>query len=200
MTKNSFHQVFVKAVLVILSYCLVNPVFAEQSPSLTEILSRDYIGELPAQSTQYDFLIGEWDVDVKAFKKDGSVESEMKGIWYAKYLHGKRVLFDDVVLFGENNKLHPGFPSLRTYSPKLGKWVSMHMAPLATQAMCRNIGEWKNNEMHINSVCYKANNEVQGYSRIRFYNITQDSFDYTWEESKDNKNWWLYVTFAGQRR
>lgn len=192
--------------LMLAAYVLIaKQTFAAKSAPVTkeplsEILKRDYIGEIPKGSSQYDFFIGEWDVDVQTFKKDGSKDQSLKGIWYAKYLHDKRVLFDDVVFFGEEGKLYPGYPSLRTFSEKTGKWNSMHMAPLATQAMCRNIGEWKNNEMHIDSVCYKQDNTVQSYSRVRFYNITESNFDYTWEDSKNGTDWWLYVTFKGTRR
>ena len=174
--------------------------FAAGKEPLSEILERDYIGEVPAGSSEYDFFVGEWDVKAVTHKKDGTVDQELNGIWYAKYLHGKRVLFDDVVFFAEEGKLHPGYPSLRTYSEKTGKWNSMHMAPLAPQAMCTNIGEWKNNEMHIDSTCYKQDNTFQSYSRVRFYNITETSWDYTWEDSKDGENWTLYVTFQGTRR
>lgn len=193
-------NVIIVILFAILGISFGLPLLAKNAESLEQVLKREYVGNVPTESSQYDFLVGEWDVKVKVFKENGSVDSEMQGVWWAKYLHGKRVLMDDVVLFADDNKLHPGYPSLRTYSPKLGKWMSMHMAPLATQAMCRNIGEWKSGETHINSVCFKADNSVQGYSRIKFYNITAKTFDYTWEESKDNQNWRLYVTFEGKRR
>lgn len=167
---------------------------------LTEILKNDYVGEVPAESSQYDFFVGEWDVLITQYNRDGEVIDTGKGVWWAKYIHDKRVLFDDIVTFDGKGKLYPGYPSLRTYSPKLGKWVSMHMAPLATQALCSNIGTWENNEMRIDAVCRKSDGVIQNYSRVRFYNITDNSFDYTWEDSKDNKNWTLYVTFEGQRR
>lgn len=167
---------------------------------LDEILQRDYVGELPAESHQYDFLIGEWDIEVTSYDKDGKASEPMKGIWWSKYLHGGRVFFDDVVLFDGGGKLYPGFPSLRTYSPKLGGWVSMHMSPLATQALCSNVGTWKNGEMHINSKCLRDDGSVQSYSRIRFYNITNTYFDYKWEESTDGATWRTYATFIGNRR
>jgi len=165
---------------------------------LTEILKSEYVGEVPVESSQYDFFIGEWDVLVTEYSKEGEVKDTAKGVWWAKYIHDKRVLLDDIVIFDGKGKLYPGYPSLRTYSPKLGKWMSMHMAPLATQASCRNIGTWKNNEMHIDSTCQQTKGEK--YSRVRFYNITENSFDYTWEDSTDKENWILYVTFEGQRR
>ncbi len=165
---------------------------------LTEILKSDYVGEVPKESSQYDFFIGEWDIVLNEYDKQGKIKDTAKGIWWAKYLHNKRVLYDDLVIFDGKGKLYPGYPSLRTYSPKLGKWMSMHMAPLATQASCRNIGTWKNNEMHIDATCQKTKGVM--YSRVRFYNITEDSFDYTWEDSQDKENWTLYVTFEGQRR
>lgn len=167
---------------------------------LEDILKREYVGELPPESSQYDFLIGEWDIKVVSYDKDGNASEPMKGIWWSKYLHGGRVLFDDVVLFDGEGKLHPGFPSLRTYSPKLGAWVSQHMAPLATQALCSNVGTWENGEMHINSKCLRTDGTVQHYSRIRFYNITDSYFDYTWEDSKDGENFRTYATFVGKRR
>lgn len=167
---------------------------------LKEILAKEYIGELPEGSKQYDFMIGEWDVVVEEYDNNGKVVDTAEGIWYAKYLHGGRVFFDDVVLFGPNDKLLPGFPSLRTYDPKKGKWYSMHMAPLVDNAMCRNEGSWENGEMIIRSYCLNRDHSIQGYSKIRFYNITKDSFDYTWHNSPDNEDWTLYVTFKAKRR
>lgn len=167
---------------------------------LNDILKHDYVGELPPESSQYDFLIGEWDIEVTSYDNEGKASEPMKGVWWSKYLHGGRVFFDDVILFDGNGKLYPGFPSLRTYSPKLGGWVSMHMSPLATQALCSNVGKWTEGEMHINSKCLRDNGSVQSYSRIRFYNITENHFDYIWEESKDGKAWAKYATFVGTRR
>jgi len=167
---------------------------------LSDILKQEYVGETPQQSSQYDFFIGEWDIFLTEYDKSGKVKDTAKGVWWAKYIHDKRVVYDDVVLFDGKGKLHAGYPSLRTFSKKLGKWVSMHMAPLATQALCSNVGTWENNEMRIDAVCRKTDGTIQGYSRVRFYNITDNSFDYTWEDSQDQKNWTLYVTFEGKRR
>ena len=82
-------------------------------------LKLEYTGEVPSESSQYDFFIGEWDVVVKEHNKEGQVVDSAKGVWWAKYLHDKRVVFDDVVFSDGHGKIQPGFPSLRTYSPKL---------------------------------------------------------------------------------
>ena len=200
MTKNEFLKIVLLSVFISFSSNAWSYTSDISNISLDEVLAMEYEGDVPDESSQYDFLIGEWDIELISYNEDGSKNSPLKGLWWAKYLHGKRVLFDDVVIFGESGKLLAGYPSLRTFSKKLGKWVSMHMAPLETQALCSNVGTWKNEEMHMRSVCRKTSGEIQGYSKIRFYDITEDSFLYTWHESKDNENWRLYVTFEGKRR
>ena len=188
------------AIYSIMSLSNVTVAESFSSKSLEEILELEYTGEVPKESSQYDFFIGEWDVVVKEHDKDGKVIDSAVGVWWAKYLHNKRVVFDDVVFSDGKGKIQPGYPSLRTYSPKLEKWVSMHMAPLSTQALCSNIGTSIDGEMHINAVCRKSDGTIQDYSRIRFYNITYNSWDYTWESSQDNKNWRLFYTFEAKRR
>lgn len=173
---------------------------AQDFINFEETLNRDYLGEIPEGSSQYDFFIGEWDITVKEYNKEGELVDTAEGLWYAKYLHGGRVVFDDVVIFGEEGKMYPGFPSLRTYAPKIDKWISMHMAPLSDNASCRNLGTWANNEMNIDATCKRPDGTVSAYSKVRFYNITEDSIDYTWHDSKDGENWWLYVTFEFKRR
>jgi len=202
-TSVSLRQKTLSALLIVgLTLFSSNYVTANEMSQkpLSEILKSNYVGEVPAESSQYDFFVGEWNVSVKVHNKAGKVVDSGNGVWWAKYLHGKRILFDDVVFFDVDNKISTGYPSLRTFSTKLGKWQSMHMAPLMTQAVCSNVGTWENNEMHIQSTCRKQDGTLQGYSKVRFYNITEDSWDYTWHESKDNRNFWLYINFEGERR
>lgn len=187
----------------ITALCLTAPqVSAHEfsSSTLEDVLKMEYAGERPKESTQYDFFIGEWDVTVYQYDDKGEIVDSADGVWFVKYLHDKRVIFDDVVFSDGKGKLQPGYPSLRTYSPKLGKWMSYHMAPLATQASCTNLGTWKNNEMHIESTCKRLDGTVQGYSKVRFYNIKDNSWDYTWESSKDKQNWSMTYTFKAQRK
>ncbi len=201
-SKNIRNTAFAVTSSIVSIMAFTNVALAEDfsSKSLDEILKLEYTGKVPEESSQYDFFIGEWDVIVKEHDKDGKVIDSAEGVWWAKYMHGKRVLFDDVVFSDGNGKIQPGYPSLRTYSVKKGKWYSMHMAPLSSQAICSNIGTWKNGEMHIDAICKKSDGTVQAYSKVRFYNITDNSWDYTWEDSQDKKNWTMRYTFEGKRR
>jgi len=161
-----------------------------------------YTTNLPEESHQYDFMVGDWDISTTGYDSKGNITGTGKGLWWAELKHDGRVLYENAVMFNEDGTLEANMPAMRTYSPKQGHWTSRHMFPLggSDKSVCDNVGVWQNNEMHLNSTCLKLDGGVEDYARIRFFDIKNDSFSYTWESTKDKINWTTHALIKAKRR
>ena len=158
-----------------------------------------YTGDIPTESNQYNFLLGEWNIAKKHYNANGEQINKQIGTWSAKSLHGGRAVHDDQVFIDTKGQYTPGIQSLRTYSTKLGKWDSLHVQPLKDTGLCINNQNWLAKKMVGISTCMNRNGKVIRYSKTQFYNITDDSFSYIEERSKDNKNWLLFTRIDAKR-
>jgi len=161
-----------------------------------------YVGQLPEESHQYDFMIGDWDIATTGFDVKGNITGTGKGIWWAEHMHGGRVVYENAVMINDDGTLEANMPAMRTYVPELDSWRSRHMFPLggSDNYVCENVGKWKQGVMNLDSDCIRLNGELVDHARIRFFDIDQDNFSYTWESSKDSINWTKHVLIKASRR
>jgi len=162
----------------------------------------NYAGQLPEGSQQYNFMIGDWDITTTGFDAKGNITGTGKGIWWAEHMHGGRVVYENAVMINDDGSLEANMPAMRTYVPELDSWRSRHMFPLggSDNYVCENVGKFKQGIMNLDSDCFKLTGELVDHARIRFFDIEQDSFSYTWESSKDNLNWTKHVLIHASRR
>ena len=158
-----------------------------------------YSGDIPKESHQYDFLIGNWNIVKTLYDIDGELPDKQVGKWWAKPLHGGRAIHDDRVYVNDNEQQIPDIQSLRTYSPKLKKWNSLHVQPLKDTGLCVSNQTWLTNEMVGLTTCVNHQGEALHYTKTHFKNITDNSFTYTEELSKDNENWTLISNIQAER-
>lgn len=146
----------------------------------------------PAEaSLQFDFLIGEWDIEGCRRLPDGS-EQRYTGRWHAKYLHGKRMIIDDFAVFSPAGDEISAFITLRTYCPGTKRWEMAGMGAFQPAVKGEWFGEKSGDEMHLHAKGPAPNGDVVN-NRIRFYEIEDDRFKWESQMSFDGGEHWARV-------
>jgi hypothetical protein len=139
-----------------------------------------YIKEPEAESKQFDFLIGDWDVDAIRYKEDGSPLFKYKASWSAMRLNGGRMIMDDYKALGPTGQPVSSFVTLRTYSEVTNRWELVGLQALQPAMPSEWHGVAKDGEMFLDATARTpAGDTVK--TKIRFFNIATDSF--SWESS-----------------
>ena len=102
-----------------------------------------------AESLQFEFLIGDWDVKGMRYKPDGSVLLEYKARWSAHYLNGKRMIIDDFKTYSPSGQEVSSYVTLRTYSEVTGRWEMAGLSALQPAMNGEWFGLWKDGEMRL---------------------------------------------------
>jgi hypothetical protein len=159
----------------------------QQAPQIPPEVLR-YIKEPVAESKQFDFLIGNWNVDGARFKEDGTPLLKYKAPWSAVHLNGGRMVMDDFKALGPNGQPVSSFVTLRTYSEVTNRWELAGLQAVSPAMPSEWYGVAKDGEMLLDATAKTPNGEVK--NRIRFFNITANSF--SWESSMSfdqGKSW-----------
>lgn len=100
-----------------------NPMSVQQpqSPQVPPDILR-YIKGPASEAKQFDFLIGEWDVEATRYNEDGSPLLNYKALWSATHLNEGRMVMDDFKALGPNGQPVSSFVTLRTYSEATNRW------------------------------------------------------------------------------
>jgi hypothetical protein len=155
-----------------------------------------YLRGAPPESRQFDFLIGDWDVAATRYKEDGSPLMHYKASWSAKHLNEGRMVIDDFKAHLPTGQDISSFVTLRTYSEATQRWELAGLPALQPAAIAQWRGAWKDGEMLLDAI----GKDMAGASiqnKIRFFNITKDSFDWVSNNSHDNGKTW--IKFASLR-
>jgi hypothetical protein len=148
-----------------------------------------YIKDPVAESKQFDFLIGDWNVDGTRYKEDGTPLLEYKALWNAVHLNGGRMVMDDFKALGPAGQPVSSFVTLRTYSEVTHRWEFVGLQALSPAMLSEWYGVAKDGEMLLDATTKTpAGDTVK--TRIRFFNIAAESF--SWESSMSmdqGKNW-----------
>jgi hypothetical protein len=137
-----------------------------------------YIKDPVAESKQFDFLIGDWNVDGIRFKEDGTPLLQYKALWNAVHLNGGRMIMDDFKALGPTGQPVSSFVTLRTYSEITNRWELAGLQALQPSMPSEWHGVAKDGQMLLDaSARTPAGDMVK--TRIRFFNMAADSF--SWE-------------------
>jgi hypothetical protein len=139
-----------------------------------------YLKGASPESRQFDFLIGEWDVDATRFKEDGTVLMQYKARWSAQYLNEGRMVMDDFKAVLPTGQAISSYVTLRTYSELTQRWEMAGLAALQPAVSADWYGEWMNGEMQIDAVA-KGPDGKPFRNKIRFFNIEVTGF--TWQST-----------------
>ena len=151
-----------------------------------------YLKGAPPESRQFDFLIGDWDVAATRYKEDGSALIHYKASWSAKHLNEGRMVVDDFKAHLPTGQDISSFVTLRTYSEATGRWELAGLPALQPATIVQWHGEWKGGEMLLDATGKDlAGATIQ--NKIRFFNITKDSFDWVSNNSHDDGKTWIKI-------
>jgi hypothetical protein len=149
-----------------------------------------YLKGATAQSRQFDFLIGNWDVVATRFKDDGSVLFQYKAKWDAKCLNAGRMIIDDFKACGPSGEEVSSFVTLRTYSETTQRWEMQGLAALQPAAAMEWYGIWQDGEMLLDATGKNAEGKTIK-TKIRFFEIKKDRFSWSSKTSRDEGISWV---------
>ena len=149
-----------------------------------------YISGATAESRQFDFLVGDWDVQATRFKEDGSTLFQYKAAWNAKLLNDGRMLMDDFKALSPTGQPVSSFVTLRTYSAITRRWEITGLGAFQPTT----ISEWYGHSQSAEMLLFakgKAPNGAFVQTRIRFFDIKANSFSWETHLSSDDGKIWL---------
>ena len=170
----------------------------ELTPQIPPEVQR-YLRGAPAESRQFDFLVGDWDISVTRYSPDGSVLLKYPARWSAKSLHDGRMMLDDFTAYSASGKELSSYVTLRTYCEATERWEISGLGALQPATNARWHGQWKDNEMQTEAIGADANG-TSIRNRIRFFSIEGDRF--AWESRvsfDDGKTWFLVASLTAVR-
>ena len=159
-----------------------------QPPSMPPEVARYLYGPIPA-SRQFEFLIGDWDVDAARLSPDGSVLFRYRATWAAKYLNEGRMVVDDFKALAPDGRPISSYVTLRTYSEVSGRWEMSGLAALQPAGALEWHGVWTGTEMLIDATGVDPSGRSIR-TKIRFSNITHHGFAWESESSADDGKTW----------
>jgi hypothetical protein len=149
-----------------------------------------YLKGAAPESQQFDFLIGDWDVAATRYKEDGTPLFEYKASWSAKSLNEGRMIVDDFKAYAPTGQAISSYVTLRTYSETTHRWEMAGLPALQPAANAQWYGEFKGGEMLLEaSGKDPTGNMVR--TRIRFFNISKNSFNWESKVSRDEGKTWI---------
>jgi hypothetical protein len=183
-----------RVLLLALSYALCGPVqsAAQDGPALKAP---------PPEASQFDFLVGEWTVDVTS--KAPGTPPQYHGVWRAaKTLNGLGVV-DEYGIVDDSNRVVYSGTTLRVFDTKAGKWTMRYVDQLGgrTGRWSELVGVKEGREIHVE----QRGQALDGRTtilRIRYYNIQPHHFSWAADQSSDGGATWVrdYLRLEATRR
>jgi len=158
-----------------------------------------YLQGAPEQSHQFDFLIGQWDVSATRYGADGSVQWVYPASWCAQHVNDGRMVMDEFRAQLPDGREIACYVTLRTYCDTLQRWELTGLASLQPAAQAQWHGQHVDGDMLLEA----AAKDAQGQSilsKIRFFDIQPDAFQWENRVSHDEgKSWLLSASLVARR-
>jgi uncharacterized protein len=167
----------------------------------TALLAPLAADEIPETDRLYDRLIGAWDMTIYDYQPDGS-KMESKGEWIFHYILEGRAI-QDVFIAPSRPYRTPGMTksknrygsSIRVYYPEQQLWKIFWINPV--NGVFNELTAKPNG----NNIIQEGVAPDGAWMRWGFTNITNDSFRWYGEDSKDGGiTWMLSAEFFGKRK
>lgn len=171
---------------------------SNKNPSVPPDVLR-YLRGMTPESRQFDFFIGDWDVDATKFQPDGSVWFQYKARWLAQYLDDGRIVMDEFKAFAPNGQQISSYVTVRTFCEITSRWEMTGLAAFQPAPNAEWNGIWSNGEMQLDAVGIDPQG-TRARTRIRFFNIEAQRF--AWESrssTDDGKTWSLGAALTANR-
>ena len=180
--------------LLAISYVLCGPArsVAQNGPTLKAP---------PPEASQFDFLVGEWTVDVTS--KAPGTPPQYHGVWRAaKTLNGLGIV-DEYGVTDDAGRIVYAGTTLRVFDTKAASWTMRYVDQFAGET-----GRWselkgvkQGQEMHVE----QRGQGLDGRTtilKIRYYNIQPNHFSWAADHSGDGGATWVrdYLRIEATRR
>ena len=81
----------------------------------------------PAETSQFAFMVGEWNCTTKSLMPDGKTFTEGKATWIGYFILGGWAIQDDWISFGPNGQAVHG-TNVRSFNPRTREWDNRWLA------------------------------------------------------------------------
>jgi hypothetical protein len=169
--------------LLALSYALCGPVrsVAQDGPALKAP---------PPEASQFDFLVGEWTVDVTS--KAPGTPPQYHGVWRAaKTLNGLGIV-DEYGVADEAGRIVYAGTTLRVFDTKAATWTMRYMDQFGgeTGRWSELVGVKEGQEMRVEQRGQGPDGRTT-ILKIRYYNIRPNHFSWAADRSSDGGATWV---------
>jgi hypothetical protein len=154
----------------------------------------------PGELSRFDFIIGDWVCQTEYKAENGKI-LKYHAKWKGYYLTNKLMIADDFIVEDENNRLYFYGTTFRTYNKNSKSWDMRFYDGLSTKWMELTGNHDNSDEIHLTA----KGSDTKGdfITKITFYNIKKDSFDWKSDQSYDNGKTWIkdyYKIFAKRKK
>lgn len=160
------------------------------------------ISTAPREATQFDFLIGQWEVEVTpkvaglAARIHGA--PKLSAVWKAWRAMDGFGIEDELRIVDGSGNPNAFLRTTRLFDATQSKWSQMSLDVYRAR-FTPATAEWAGGEMRIRSSGRDAEG-VAYVQRVRFYDITPTSFKYQADRSTDGERTWETATLRMEAR
>lgn len=165
--------------------------------SLEAVLS--YRRGVPAESSQLDFLLGDWEATTARYRADGSEIASYGGTWSARPLRDGRVILDEFTARLDDGGELSYMATLRTFSPETGRWEMTFLIAHQPQRIRSFSGALEAGEFHATGRGVGLDGRPVS-ARVRFFEISPVGFRWENRVSLDGGDSWYRDSEIWARR
>ena len=154
---------------------------------------------VPAEASQFDFLLGEWETRSMRYRADGSEIGGYGGSWRARKLHSGRILLDEFTACLDDGSEISTMATLRTFSTATQRWEMTFLIAHQAQLITSFSGVFEEGEMRLEGAGRTLGGEAV-QARVRFHDITDESFEWENRVSLDGGATWYRDNTISARR
>jgi hypothetical protein len=156
------------------------------SPSQIRAQTRPTALTATGAPTDFDFLIGDWDIDVET--QAPGRPSRYRGRWTATRAYNGRLIVDEFRALDDQGTVRNLSITYRIFNESVGRWL-MSFINLDNKAWQDAEGARVGHEVHVRQ-WFRGPRGEDGVLRIRYTDITPESFLWRMDRSLDGGATW----------
>lgn len=171
----------------------------DQVSQYMNLMNELYTDGPPAEMNQLLFLIGEWDTSFKAYDSAGKEFNNGNGKWRASFSKDKRMIIDEYDLLQSDGSVISSSTTLRTYSPVTKQWEMTNLYSMRPSKMATFTGKMVDHDF-LATMNIPSPDGHATILKIRFFNITNDEFEWEQSASWDDGSTWTRMVLVRSNR
>ena len=140
----------------------------------------------PREVSQFDFLLGAWDIDVTL--NNPNLPPKARGRWTAQKSADGFMVTDEYRILDDQGKTVYLGETYRVFNPSKKQWEFRYVEP-QFGTWHEGTGNWEGGEMHLTQTNRRPDGS-QSILKIRYYDITPQHFRWAGERSEDGGKTW----------